>query len=205
MKVKTEAKRLSILEEAAEVFREHGFERASMAEIRARVGGSKATLYNYFSSKEELFFEVMMKASEGDFEAAHDFLDPEKKGVAFALCDFGKRWLSFLYSPQVRANRLLAIAESGRTNLGRLTYERGVLRSHRRVSAYLAETMQRGLLREADPGIATKHLFGLLECELLEACLFRVLGEVDAARIKEVVARAVEVFMAAYGPREAGR
>ena len=59
MKTKTEAKRQAILKAAAEVFRKVGFERASMSEIRARIGGSKATLYNYFPSKEKLFFEVM--------------------------------------------------------------------------------------------------------------------------------------------------
>jgi AcrR family transcriptional regulator len=48
MKTKTEGKRLAILKAAADVFREVGFERASMSEIRARIGGSKATLYNYF-------------------------------------------------------------------------------------------------------------------------------------------------------------
>ena len=40
MKTKTEAKRLAILKAAAEVFRQTGFERASMAEIQKRVGGS---------------------------------------------------------------------------------------------------------------------------------------------------------------------
>ena len=56
MRVKTEAKRQHIVDVAAQAFRELGFEGASMAEICARVGGSKATLYNYFASKEELLF-----------------------------------------------------------------------------------------------------------------------------------------------------
>ena len=50
MRVKTEEKRQAILEEAAKAFQELGFERTSMSEICARVGGSKATLYNYFAS-----------------------------------------------------------------------------------------------------------------------------------------------------------
>jgi AcrR family transcriptional regulator len=59
MKTKTESKRQAILTAAAEVFREVGFERASMSEIRARIGGSKATLYNYFPSKEKLFCRLI--------------------------------------------------------------------------------------------------------------------------------------------------
>lgn len=199
MKVKTEAKRQAILDEAAKAFREHGFERTSMSEICARVGGSKATIYNYFASKEELFFEVMMAAAEGEFEAAHHFVDPAAHGMDAALRHFGERFVAFLYSPPVLANRLLAIAEAGRTNLGRLTYERGVLRSRQRVEAYLREAMDKGLLREADVTIATKHLMSLLESELVETALLRVEEGVAPARIKEVVARAVAVFLAAYG------
>jgi len=56
---KTETKRQAILDVAADLFRESGFERASMSELCLRVGGSKATLYNYFSSKEEVFAEVL--------------------------------------------------------------------------------------------------------------------------------------------------
>lgn len=59
MKKKTETKSQAIVDIAAEVFREMGFQRASMSEICRRVGGSKATIYSYFPSKELLFFEVM--------------------------------------------------------------------------------------------------------------------------------------------------
>ena len=44
-----------ILEIALEMFLKEGFAAVSMSSIAARVGGSKATLYNYFASKEELF------------------------------------------------------------------------------------------------------------------------------------------------------
>ncbi|MFT4174261.1 MAG: TetR/AcrR family transcriptional regulator [Rhodocyclaceae bacterium] len=203
MKVKTEAKRLAILEEAAKVFRENGFERTSMNEICTRVGGSKATLYNYFASKEELFFEVMMAATQAEFEATHQFVDAADKGMEAALRYFGERFVAFLYSPNVMANRILAIAEAGRTHLGRLTYERGVLPSHQRVADYLKNAMTRGLLREADADIAARHLLSLLDSELREAFLLRVFDKVDKKQVKDAVARAVEVFMYAYGPRPA--
>ena len=62
MRVKTEGRRQVIIDAALEVFKEVGYERASMAEISARAGGSKATLYNYFKSKEELFSAAMLEA-----------------------------------------------------------------------------------------------------------------------------------------------
>jgi hypothetical protein len=54
VKTKTEARREAILAAAKAVFEEMGFEQATMSEITARVGGSKATLYRYFDSKEAL-------------------------------------------------------------------------------------------------------------------------------------------------------
>ena len=44
MKTKTEAKRRAILEKAADVFRELGFEKASMSEICARVGAARVKI-----------------------------------------------------------------------------------------------------------------------------------------------------------------
>ena len=69
MRVKTEQKRREIIEVAKQVFRAKGFAAASMAEIAADVGGSKGTLYNYFTSKEALFAAVMI-------EMARELADP---------------------------------------------------------------------------------------------------------------------------------
>lgn len=60
MRVKSEAKRQAILAVARESFTRHGFETTSMSAIASEVGGSKATLYNHFSSKEALFEAVML-------------------------------------------------------------------------------------------------------------------------------------------------
>ena len=51
MRVKTDAKRREIVDMAWEVFRAKGFEGASMSDVAERFGGSKATLYRYYSSK----------------------------------------------------------------------------------------------------------------------------------------------------------
>src|SRR5580704_19104534 len=100
MKTKTEAKRLAILKAAADVFREVGFERASMSEIRARIGGSKATLYNYFPSKEKLFFEVMYHAKELELASITAALKPDTDDLKQELLRFGQRLVPVLYSPE---------------------------------------------------------------------------------------------------------
>src|ERR1700729_166501 len=123
MKTKTEAKRLAILKAAADVFREVGFERASMSEIRARIGGSKATLYNYFPSKEKLFFEVMYQAKELELAGMTHTLNPDAEDLKEELLHFGQRLLGALYSPEAIAIRRLAIAESRHSNIGKIVFE----------------------------------------------------------------------------------
>ncbi|MBO4789433.1 MAG: TetR/AcrR family transcriptional regulator, partial [Oxalobacter sp.] len=63
MRRRTEEKRNAILKVARELFNEKGYHKTSMSEITEKVGGSKATLYGYFKSKEMLFQAVMADSS----------------------------------------------------------------------------------------------------------------------------------------------
>lgn len=203
MKVKTEARRQSILEVAATVFREMGYERASMDEVSQRGGGSKATIYNYFSSKEELFFEVIFQSTEAEFEATHEGLNQDEPDITRALDHYGERLLALLYSDDVRAVRRLVIAEGARRNLGSKCYQMAPQRSEAMLTQFLQHAMEHGRLRQADARIACLHLKGLLEAELLGKYLFHTLGTVSKKEMAGIARRAVDVFMAAYGPAAA--
>lgn len=199
MRTKSEMKRQAILDIAKQLFGEVGFERASMSELCARVGGSKATLYNYFSSKEEIFFEIAFDSTGAEFDAIHNALDPTTDDIGESLYIFGKRILALLYSPEVRSARRLIVAESGRSELGRLCYERGPERSQKEVAAFLQSAMDKGKLRQADPRLAGYHLHGLLESEFIVRFLFQVDDNPSAEEIDGAARRAVDAFMAAYG------
>jgi AcrR family transcriptional regulator len=54
--------RKGLLETAAEHFARHGLERANINTIALEAGWAKGTVYNYFSSKEELFGAVLTEA-----------------------------------------------------------------------------------------------------------------------------------------------
>lgn len=198
MKTKTEAKRQAILQAAAEVFREVGFERASMSEIRARVGGSKATLYNYFPSKEKLFFAVMYQATATELGAITAALDPEAQDVKQELLRFGQKLLPALYSPEAIAIRRLAIAESGQSDIGKVVFEGAALPMEKHVAEFLRRAMKRGSLRSADARIAAMQLLSLLESELLQRMLLGVEVSVKPEGLRASVRRAVEVFLSGY-------
>src|ERR1700751_5239834 len=61
MRTRTDERRQAIVAAAWEVFRQNGFERTTMSDISERLGGSKATLYGYFQSKEQLFAAALEK------------------------------------------------------------------------------------------------------------------------------------------------
>ena len=52
-------KRARILKIAARVFAEQGFARASMSQVAADCGISKANIYHYYSSKDRLLFDIL--------------------------------------------------------------------------------------------------------------------------------------------------
>ena len=200
MRAKTETRRQAILDAAAEVFQETGFERTTMAAICERLGYSKATLYNYFASKEELFSAVVFEATEAEFQATLEALDATVTDMTEALQKFGRGLLTLLYSPQVQAVRRLVVAEAGRSDLGKKCYELGPVRNEAATAVFLQQAMDAGQLRQADARIAALHLRGLLEAEWLDRFLFQTLEPVSAEEISATVGRAVAAFMAAYGP-----
>ncbi|MBI1252482.1 MAG: TetR family transcriptional regulator [Alphaproteobacteria bacterium] len=59
-----EARRAAFMDAALDVFLEQGYESASVNEVVRRAGGSLATLYQQFGSKEGLFLAVARAATE---------------------------------------------------------------------------------------------------------------------------------------------
>ena len=180
---KSDAKRQAILDTAYRLFRTHGFERTSVAEITAAVGGSKATIYSHFPSKEELFVECMMAAAENYMAGTLSHLDAASADAEAALFEFGRSFLAFICSPEQLEVRRLMIAEAARSGTGKLFFDKiSVLRSH--VSAFMSGCMASGALRRDDPSLAADHLGALLEAEILEPLLLQVReGPPDAKEI----------------------
>lgn len=74
------AKREEILEKALEVIAEDGYRAASVKEIAAAAGISQAGLLHHFTSKEELFVEILRKRDEMDHSALGGSPDELREG-----------------------------------------------------------------------------------------------------------------------------
>ncbi|WDU65629.1 TetR/AcrR family transcriptional regulator [Pseudomonas poae] len=201
MRVRTEAKREAIVEAAAQVFLEFGFDGASMAQIATRVGGSKGTLYGYFSSKEELFVEVMHGMAKRYLEPIFEALQKDHDDLRHALQQFGERTLAVLcLEASIQARRAI-IAQSGRSDIGLRFYERGPKKGVREVATFLARQVEEGKLRPCDPEVAACHLMALLDSETVMPCLLGVTQKPTPAHVRAAVTRALDTFLAGYALR----
>jgi AcrR family transcriptional regulator len=200
---KSDRKRQAILDTAFRLFRTQGFDKTSVSEITAEVGGSKATIYSHFPSKEELFVECMMAAAENYMAGPLKHLDTSSTDPAVALFDFGRSFLSFICSPEQLEVRRLMIAEAARSGTGKLFFDR-ITALRTRVSAFMSACMACGAFRRDDPALAADHLGALLEAEILEPLLLHVReGSPSEGEIMLAARRAVAAFLRAYAP--AGR
>jgi len=68
-------KRPLILRAATEVFAEQGFNSVTVAAIADRAGIGKGTVYEYFSSKDELLFAVFEWMNKGIFDRIHSLIE----------------------------------------------------------------------------------------------------------------------------------
>lgn len=198
MKKRSDAKRQAILDAAYLLFREKGFEKTSVAEINARAGGSKATIYSYFRSKEEMFVECMFAMAERYLEGTLGELQNPSDDVLSALRAFGENFLRLVCSPEMVALRRLMVAEAERAGIGRLFYDK-LASIRRQVASFISKVMAEGRLGTGDASLAASQLRALLEAELFEPLLLLGSdGQPDDAAIVLAAERAVGTFMRAY-------
>lgn len=217
MKKLTEARREAILAVAKAVFEELGFEHATMSEISTRMGGSKATLYRYFESKEVLFQELLRRSANEHSGALFGLLDrcapsleaeasealallDAGRDVAATLQEFGEQILKTFHTPQRLVAWRQVVAAAADPAVGRMFYENGPAKGLEHVQRYFEREMQAGHLRVADARVAAAQFRALVEAEVDQAGLFNVRPALGDEEIRTLVERAVDVFMRAYGP-----
>jgi AcrR family transcriptional regulator len=205
MKVRTEARRQAIIEAAAQLFQEAGYEGASMNELAKRMGGSKATLYGYFPSKEELFGAVVRTVATANlFDAARELLigGVGTAALEMSMIHFGERMLFGLTNDSTAlAVYRMVVAESGRSDVGQLFHDAGPAESLTRLASTLEAAMERGEIRRVDATVAAKQYIALVAAEVTARIFQRNPPPLSLKEIQQMVARAADLFFAGMTPR----
>jgi AcrR family transcriptional regulator len=154
-------RRQAIIEAARASFLEHGYAGTSMSGLLKPLGGSKATLWGYFRSKEELFAAVIEEISLLFRAEIQDVLATEA-GLERSLVAFCRTFLRKITSPDGQATWRLVVAESGRfPEVGRIFHEKAAGPVQGALRDFLARQIAEGRLVSEDPAIMVETLMSL--------------------------------------------
>ncbi|MFC9833684.1 TetR/AcrR family transcriptional regulator [Rhodococcus sp. NPDC127530] len=153
-------RRLEIATKAAQVFATSGYHTVGMRDVAAAVGIKGASLYNHFSSKEEILYEIALSVTRDTVEGYISILDAPGRAVD-RLAALIRAQIS--YVAVRRTEHLVTLAE-----LKALTDEhrRNVLdyRTYyqRRVRDMIIAGHRAGDFHTLNPGLATTALMDML-------------------------------------------
>ncbi len=207
-KVPRGGSREAIVEAASRLFLERGFGSVSMDELAEAAGLARRTLYNQFTSKEEIFREMLLRVS-GHLEDAfppgietQGDVEQVLRLVARMIMDLHKRpeYLGFLRMVVADSRQFPWIAEEFATVMDPLT---------ERLARYVAHLTAMGALKCRNPTLAAHQLMGVAQRVLAVALDGRPrkpahISRRDYRRDNRDVPQALPTSVIAYGQKEEG-
>ena len=152
----------ALLDTAAELFMEVGFEAASLNELVKRAGGSKSSIYSYFRDKDGLFAAVVD-------DMVDDLLVPLSRPVnlgkplAETLRELGDHTLDVLTSKKGMGLSRIVVTESPRLPaIGRHFFEHGPGQAISQLAGHLGRLEREGQINCSDPDLAAEAFWGML-------------------------------------------
>jgi AcrR family transcriptional regulator len=182
--------RQEILTAALHLFAEKGFPNVSMQEIAAAAEFATGTLYKFFPSKEELFFELLEATAEEGLGVVLPALEgPEDELVKLS------RFIR-LHERIIRelgpALRLYVLESSGRCLPGARVEAKKKEIDERIISGLsrvIAAGISKGSINDVDPVMVAKCLH-----YSLEGLILALVGEPQATDVNEELAKLEDVF-----------
>ncbi|MBD3760253.1 TetR/AcrR family transcriptional regulator [Sphingomonadaceae bacterium G21617-S1] len=200
--VRRNDRRDAIVAIAQAYFLDHGYAATTMSGIAGTMGGSKATLWSYFPSKEALFEAVIDRATTLFRQRLTPLLDPDGDFES-GLRGFMLRFLEKLTQAESVALHRLVHAESGRFHeVGRIFYDRGPRTIVHLAGAFIGRAMDRGTLRRDDPVWAARTLIAIGMAGSHQQLLLGLVDVVTPEMIAADADAAIDTFMRLYAPAE---
>ena len=192
-------KREDICRIALKIFGEEGFERTTMDAIAERAELSKAALYQYCSSKEDLFLQVLQYYISSGFHGP-DGTRRDSDDWREHLRTVAKSCLNSARSPERSAFLGTVIRDSNKfPSFGAAYYQYSHCAARKELVRFLTLQQQRGLIRaDADvPGITEVFLGSLMSYVVLYRIINGVTRDVDE---QDYINNTVDAFVRALEP-----
>lgn len=193
----------AILEAAAEVFFEQGYEGASIEAVIEKVGGSKRAIYSHFGGKKELFAAIVTENASRAL-AALSPVEMRGRNLEDTLVLFGRRYLEILMTPATLALYRTIVAEGVRfPELSQVFFENGPGRSAARLATVLEEFREKGELDIKDIARAAEHFIGMLRDDLHLKTVLGLRPPPGPAEIEASAQQATRIFLDGCRPKHA--
>jgi AcrR family transcriptional regulator len=191
-----------IIAAAAEVFAEEGYGASSMSTIAVRLGGSKATLYKYFPSKEHLFEAVMEQRCQRVLSPLRDLRSSDEDDLESLLTGFGARFLCKIYEAGALDVHRLIQSEGARfPELAQAFFRSGPDAVVEELRATLERFAARGQIVCEDLELAAGQFLGMLRGDRHLRFATGLLPAPDAATIEYHARHAAHIFVFGLMPR----
>jgi AcrR family transcriptional regulator len=197
------SKQDKILDVAAELFLERGYDAVSLDDILERAGGSKTTIYSYYGGKEGLFAAMVERLAVLKLRLFRD-LDPARLDPKTGLNAIGRRFMTLINDSEGRAFYRMMIAEAERfPALARTFYESSPAVIISEVRRNLEHWQEKGLLREGNAELMAIQFIGMLLGTFSTKSLLGIAPVLTEKQIREWVSKGVTMFLEGAIPRGA--
>lgn len=188
-----------LLEAAGRLFMEMPYDAVSTDAIAREAKVSKATLYAYFSSKENLFATLIgnrcASIAGHVWNASSVIEDVEQE-----LGQFARDFIDMLESPGTMPLYRSVVSQTTRfPELGRLFYEAGPKRFEAKLADFLVEATRRGLLSVPDPTLGALQFIQLMAGDVPTRGLLG-LEPNPPAKSRRRIDGGIALFLAGYRP-----
>lgn len=188
-----------LLDLAADLFVEQGYEQTSMESIARRAGASKQTIYAHYPAKGDLFAAVFRRRADAFFSNFSQLLSGDAS-LECGLRGFAEQLLEIVLDPQAKALRRLVIGETHRfPELGRIFFELGPGRCMGLLAEFLRKKSAAGEIRIEDASLAAEQFASLVTAGTVWAAELGLLPPLSPEMRTERVGRAVVAFLKLYG------
>ena len=134
----SEKKKQEILSATLILFAEKGYDGTTMDDIATSIGTSKATIYQYFTGKEDLFSQILQNSSFNLYAKELSSDETSQLDIREKIKEIGRSYLSIGDSPERTAIFKTIIRDSSSyPELGTLYYEQGLNPAYNNIIDYI--------------------------------------------------------------------
>ncbi|MCK4782249.1 MAG: TetR/AcrR family transcriptional regulator [Desulfobacteraceae bacterium] len=159
---RSEARKEQILKAAEKVFAKKGFHEATISEVAREAGLSDATIYEYFSTKEELLFSIPRETTRRGMERMKGYLK-FIRGAGNKIHTIIYHYLLFYQNAPDYASVVMLVLKSNRKFLETEAYQ--IIREgFRGILSVIEEGIDSGEFRpDTDPYLVRQMILGVIE------------------------------------------